>query len=299
MIIDKCGICGSDKLVASLEATDRNFKTTNQIFKVCQCQSCWIFQTIPKPDESDIKIFYPKLYYPTGQTSENYYRKYIERYQINKINIIKKYKHQGEMLDIGCGVGHFILTAIQNGYTAGGIEYSEDAAAIGRDRWSLPIITGDFLTHSFSTTSFNIITLWQVFEHLSQPKLVLQKIHEILKTDGLVVIAVPNISSVQARIFRENWYHLDVPRHIFHFSPTSLTKLVESCGFKVLDIDYNSPEHNYAGILGSIMKLSSPDETFTHKLIRKTIGTYIARILATFETILASGGTFTLFALKR
>jgi hypothetical protein len=126
----------------------------------------------------------------------------------------------------------------------------------------------------------------------------LLKIHGLLRPNGILVISVPNIVSVQARIFRRRWYHLDVPRHLFHYSPESLTKILNMDNFHVDKIFHHSSEHNYAGILGSVMRISPPGESFIHKLIRKTIATFFARVLATLETSCCGGGTFTVVARK-
>jgi SAM-dependent methyltransferase len=293
-----CGICGSKLGVPKFTAYDRNFNTTDRFFKIIECHTCGISQTLPLPDFSDLIQYYPHIYYPTGSASEMYYKNHIERFQVDKLKKIQTYSQTGRLLDIGCGVGHFIRTALSQGYAAEGIEFSEVAAAAGREQWDLQIVSGDFLSSQFVPESFDIITLWQVLEHLRQPREVLLKIRSLLKPGGLLVIAVPNFASIQAKIFRDRWYHLDIPRHLFHYSPESLVKILDTCNFHVDKIDHHSPEHNYAGILGSLMRLSPPGESFIHKLIRKTLATFFARILATLETSTGRGGTFTVFARK-
>ena len=275
-----CGICESKLGVTKFMAYDNNFKTTDRVFKIIKCPKCGVSQTLPLPDSSELIQYYPHIYYPTGPASEMYYKNHIERFQIDKLKMIQTYSRIGKLLDIGCGVGHFIRTALNNGYEAEGVEFSEVAAAVGREQWNLQIVSGDFLSNQFVPESFDIITLWQVLEHLRQPREVLFKIHHLLKPGGLLVIAVPNFSSIQARIFRNRWYHLDVPRHLFHYSPESLVKILDICNFHVDKIDHHSPEHNYAGILGSLMRLSPPGESFIHKVIRKTVATFFARMFA-------------------
>jgi SAM-dependent methyltransferase len=293
-----CGICGSELGAPKFMAYDKNFSTTDRVFKIIECHTCGVSQTLPSPDFAELIHYYPHTYYPTGPASEMYYKNHIERFQIDKLKMIQTYYQSGKLLDIGCGVGHFIRTAINNGYEAEGVEFSEIAAAVGREQWNLQIVSGDFLSDQFNSESFDIITMWQVLEHLRQPREVLLKVHHLLKPGGLLVIAVPNFSSIQARIFRNHWYHLDVPRHLFHYSPESLVKILDTCNFHVDKIDHHSPEHNYAGILGSLIRLSPPGESFIHKLIRKTAATFFARMFAALETSTGRGGTFTVFARK-
>jgi SAM-dependent methyltransferase len=263
-----------------------------------KCKACGVGQTIPLPDFTELSQYYPPLYYPTGSASEKYYQNYIERFQKDKIKQIQAYHRTGKLLDIGCGVGHFIRTALSQGYEAEGVEFSEVAADLGRERWNLRIVTGDFLDKQFVPESFDIITMWQVLEHLRKPREVLLKIHSILKSNGVLVIAVPNFASIQAKLFRSRWYHLDVPRHLFHYSPESLTNILDKCNFQIDNIDHHSSEHNYAGILGSVMRISPPGESFIHKLIRKTVATSFSRVLAKLETSISRGGTFTAFFRK-
>ncbi|MDI6804613.1 MAG: class I SAM-dependent methyltransferase [Bacteroidota bacterium] len=294
----KCGICGSELGAPIFMANDRNFNTTDRVFKIIECNTCGVGQTLPLPDFAELNQYYPHIYYPRGSASEKYYRKHIERFQIDKLKKIQAYSQTGKLLDIGCGVGYFIRTALNRGYTAEGVEFSEVAAAIGREQWNLQIVSGDFLSNQFVPESFDIVTLWQVLEHLRQPREVLLKVHSLLKPGGLLVIAVPNFASIQAKLFRNRWYHLDVPRHLFHYSPESLVKILDTYNFHVDKIDHHSAEHNYAGILGSIMRISPPGESFFHKLIRKTVATSFSRVLAKLETSISKGGTFTAFSRK-
>jgi 2-polyprenyl-3-methyl-5-hydroxy-6-metoxy-1,4-benzoquinol methylase len=293
-----CGICGSEWVEHQFWTYDRNWRTTNEQFAIVKCRSCKVCQTYPQPLPDHLNKYYPELYYPIGESSKRYYNKFIRRFQLEKIKKIKRFCPSGRILDIGCGVGFFIKEAIEADYEAEGIEFSELAAKIGRERWNLKIISGDFLSYPFKENMFDVVTLWHVFEHLYQPIDVLKKVYKILCPGGLLVIAAPNISSIQAHLFKGKWYHLEVPRHLFHYSPQSLLSLVEKYGFKVLAIDYYSSEHNGAGILGSIMQLSPPNESFIHKAFRKLVGIKIANALAWIESGFHRGGTFNLFAIK-
>jgi len=243
-------------------------------------------------------LFYPEEYYPAVPPSPSYYRRHIERYQKEKVKKLRTVIPRGKILDVGCGVGYFVKQALLAGYDAYGIELSRAAVTFGRQHLNLNLFLGNFLTFPFPEGDYDAVTLWHTFEHLPEPRLVLRRIHELLKSGGFVLIALPNISSLQAKLFKLHWYHLDVPRHLFHFSPASLTNLLQRSGFNVLRIDHYSKEHNGAGILGSLMRISPPDETFIHRVFRKTLGIGIANTLAWIESTLYEGGTFTLFAVK-
>lgn len=294
-----CDLCGENQLVVLFWAYDRRFETSKERFAVLRCQSCGIGQTYPRPATDQLREFYPEVYHPTKDPPKRYYKKYIERFQKDKVAKLKRLVSNGKILDVGCGVGYFLKEANEAGYEAMGIEISEVAVSTGRRRLRVNILCGDFITHPFDDRSFDVVTLWHTFEHLADPRTALEKIRTVLRPQGLLVIGVPNLSSFQARLFKSRWYHLDVPRHLFHYSPVSLVRLVEEHGFCVSRIDHYSREHNGSGILGSLMRLSPPNEAFIYKLIRKTVGITFANALAWLESTLYQGGTFSLFAVKQ
>ena len=293
-----CAVCGVEGLHHMFWARDTNWNTTDETFSIAQCRQCGITQTIPQPSPEIIHAYYPDIYYPTGEPSKKYYKHHIQRYERDKIAKIHRHRSGGRLLDIGCGVGFFVREANSAGFKAQGIEFSEQAALVGKERWGLDVTCGDFLSHPYPESFFDIVTLWHVFEHLYRPKDILHKVNNILASGGLLVISVPNISSIQAGVFRERWYHLGVPRHLFHYSPQSLTGLVAQCGFVVKDVDHFSYQHNGGGILASVIQLAPPAESFVHKLFRKTLGSYVAHSLALIESSVKRGGTFTLIAVK-
>ena len=274
-------------------------RTTDERFAIVECRSCGICQTFPQLSSEQAKNYYPAVYYPSLESSEHYYQKTSHQFQADKIAKLGRFRKSGKLLDVGCGVGYFVLEAVRAHFDAEGLEFSPDAASVGRELWTLKIQTGDFLRAEYPEASFEIVTLWQVFEHFPNPVETLRKVWQILKPGGLLVVAVPNIASIQASLFTNRWYHLDVPRHLFHYSPQTLGRLIEREGYQVKAVDYVSQEHNGAGVLGSVMRLWTPDELFIHKLIRKTIGRAIGNGLASIESLFKRGGTFTLFAEKK
>ena len=293
-----CPICNSNNRLRLFSAQDRLLHVTEEKFDLMYCPNCKVVATYPQPSQDQIGKYYPSEYYPLGEASQSYYDNYIGRFQKDKIAQIQRYKQGGRILDVGCGVGFFIKEAQKVGYVCDGIEFSSAAAEAGKKKLGLNIVCANFLNYPIPPSTYDIVTLWHVFEHLYEPLKVLSKIKEILVPGGLLVIAVPNFSSIQSKIFKKRWYHLTVPRHLYHYSDVSLKKLVMQSGYTSIDIDYFCYEHNGGGILGSLMRLSPPGESFTHKLIRKTIASYACNSLAWIESGLGRGGTFTLFANK-
>ncbi len=294
----RCVICGSERIVRAFTAVDRNLRTTDREFTIEVCRSCGTGRTTPVPKGSELAGFYPRTYYPSDADSEKYYR-WAERFQLDKVRILDSYGITGRLLDVGCGVGYFLRAALGRGFAAEGVEFSHEAAALGRSRWNLRIAEGDLLSGGFGDGAFDAVTLWQVLEHLGNPRETLLAIHRILRAGGSIIVAVPNFDSIQAKIFRGRWYHLDVPRHLLHYTPAGLGRLMAECGFRIDGTEFGSAEHDYAGFVGSVMRISAAHETFLHRAVRKSAATTVARILAAAESAAGRGGTFTIIARKK
>ncbi len=293
-----CGICGSERLRSLFEARDRNFNTTDRTFTVARCPECGIAQTIPHPAPSEFALYYPAVYYPTTELDAASYHRFIGRYQEDKVSRLLRFRKSGSLLDVGCGVGYFLKEVGKKEFQARGVEVSELAARTGRERFNLDIVCGDIFSCAFASGSFDIVTLWQVLEHVPEPVKVLAEVGRILKKGGLLIIAVPNISSFQAGAFRSRWYHLDVPRHLYHFDPPGLKRLVGDAGFETQRIMFFSREHNWAGYIGSIVRLAPPHQSLLERAARKLVGHPLSHLLAWSESLARKGGTFELYATK-
>jgi SAM-dependent methyltransferase len=294
-----CGVCGHTGLTLLFRASDVNFHTTEEVFTVERCPACGVAQTIPRADGEDLGGYYPSRYYPTVVLDAAQFERSIGRYQRDKVRLVRRFRSGGQVLDIGCGAGYFLHEASEAGFEAEGLEFSREAAAFGRSHWNLRIAEGDVLSALFEDGSFDIITLWQVLEHLPRVPDALERVRALLRPGGLLVVAVPNLGSWQARIFRGRWYHLDVPRHQYHFDPSSLRSLLERRGFRVKGVDHRSAEHNWAGIMGSIVEFSPSRISLAGRALRRIVGRPLAQAAARIEAAFGRGGTFTLFAEKR
>jgi SAM-dependent methyltransferase len=294
----ECGICGGTIAEFLFSARDFNFRTTDESFSIVRCPACGTAQTVPRPPEHTLGRFYPPLYYPISGHDPAYYRRMIRPSQLDKLDIVRRFKSSGTLLDVGCGAGYFVREAEDRGFSAQGIEFSREAVDFGRRQVGARITEGDFLETHLPDDSFDIVTLWHVLEHIPRPIETLKKIRTLLKPGGILIIAVPNLDSIQARVFRGHWYHLEVPRHLYHFTPAALRKLLESQGFDVLAEDQRSPEHNWAGIFGSIVRLVPADKTVAGRLrVARLIACRpLARAAAAVETAIHRGGTFTLIS---
>ena len=295
----ECGICGGTAGEFLFSSRDFNFQTTDESFSVVRCSACGTSQTVPRPPEDTLGRFYPPSYYPAGGYDQSYYRRRIEPSQRDKLGIVRRFRSSGTLLDVGCGAGFFVREASKAGFSAQGVEFSHEAVDFGMREGGIRITEGDLLDAQFPDSSFDIVTLWHVLEHLPRPVEALKRIRALLKPGGVLVIAVPNFDSVQARVFRGRWYHLEVPRHLYHFTPGSLRRLLDAGGFDVLAEYQRSPEHNWAGILGSLVPLVATNGSYAGRVARLVAGRPLARGAAALETAFHRGGTFTLISESR
>ena len=151
------------------------------------------------------------------------------------IGKIKKIKPREHLLDIGCGTGIFISEAQKYGYEAWGIE---PAPVNEQTQGASPKIINNYLEKAHAelpNNYFDIITMFDVIEHLTDPHLNLKIINTKLKAGGLLVLSTPNWSSWLARLAKEKWYAIQ-PHHLYYFSKKNLVPLLNSHGFRILYI---------------------------------------------------------------
>jgi 2-polyprenyl-3-methyl-5-hydroxy-6-metoxy-1,4-benzoquinol methylase len=145
---------------------------------------------------------------------------------------IMHYKRQGNFLDIGAGVGALLHVAGKHGFITYGVEVSEWASSYARDERRLNVRTGLLQSAVYPASHFDVIVINHVLEHVPAPLELLEEVHRILKGDGLLVIGVPNIGSIMSRILRERWPSLRPEEHRWHFTPTTLRRLMARAGFQ-------------------------------------------------------------------
>lgn len=140
------------------------------------------------------------------------------------------------LLDIGCSNGAFVYAALHCGWDAYGIELNRESVQFAR-KHGLKVYIGEISEQSFPSDYFSAITLWQVIEHLSNPRAVLREVVRILKPGGVLAISTPNIGSIGWKQLREDWSAIDPEVHLNLFDSTGLEKLVTTCGLKLKKIE--------------------------------------------------------------
>lgn len=259
----KCELCGQKDFIVIDRARDPD-GITKQHYYLERCKTCGLVRVSGDFSYSFMSKFYSSDYYPEGFVSSLVFN-FFSRIRLRKIS---RLRHSGDVLDIGCGNGRFLFAAKREGYGAYGLEISTAARRVAKSK-GIYVYDKGLLEQDFKTKKFDIITLWQVLEHIDDPNRYLSKIKKIIKKDGLLYIGVPNIQSTQYLIFRNKWFHLDLPRHLFAYSPKTLKEILEKNGFDVFRIDHDYLEYNPFGFFQSFFNVILPVFNFPYKLIKR------------------------------
>lgn len=222
-----CRICGGSRPVKVLQAPDRFYRRP-RLYELVRCPLCsvvWL-NSPPSPDEMDYHYGpdYHALVAGSAETSRDRWKPHLDT--------LSKYKVSGTLLDLGCSSGSFLTLLKGPSWDLYGIEMAAASARRARARSGAQIFIGDILDAPYPPSTFDVITCFDVLEHLYEPPKVMARIWNWLKPDGIFYTVVPNIESAEARVFRSHWYPLELPRHLFHFSPDSLRRLALLVGLR-------------------------------------------------------------------
>jgi SAM-dependent methyltransferase len=148
-----------------------------------------------------------------------------------------RYKPCGQLLDVGCATGDFLDVMRQYpGWEVCGVELSDYASRYAREQLGLDVRTGTLESAQFPEAVFDVVTLWDVIEHLPDPLGTLRQIHRLLRPGGLLVFNTPNLESLDARLFKAYWIGYELPRHLHVFSRRTLLTLIEIACFRLVDM---------------------------------------------------------------
>ncbi len=206
-------------------------------FKVLRCMHCGLMRTNPRPTRETIGTYYPADYRPHQGAPANAggnrtgLRRWVERslgFETRSIPPMAA----GHLLEIGCSTGVFMEQMRQKGWSAEGIEFSEPAATQARAR-GFPVQTATVETVTCPSRPVDLIAAWMVLEHLHDPVGALNKMRTWIRSDGYLIASIPDAGSMEFRLFGKYWFALQLPTHLYHFTPKSIATLLHTGGWEL------------------------------------------------------------------
>ena len=235
--INKCPVCGGRSFSDYLKLKD--FFLTQEPFQLKQCDSCSFVFTNPRPEDKSLGKYYDSpdylSHHSRGFNPIQLVYQQLRNINIrNKFSLVRRFVADGSLLDIGCGTGEVLHYFQKKKWDVKGIEPSRSAREFAIEKYGLHIGDEPEL-NKLQERSFDVISMWHVLEHVSDLHDRIQVIHKLLKSSGYLIIALPNLKSWDAHHYKNTWAAYDVPRHLHHFSQSTIKKLVTEHEFKHVD----------------------------------------------------------------
>lgn len=235
-----CPMCRADTSTLLFEGGDV-LHASEERFRLVVCQTCGHIYQNPRPTPQSIGQYYPDDYMPFQQAIEDeprWWRRLDRSYGRYRrcMAVHRAAGRPGRLLDVGCATGIFLDGMRRLGWQVEGVEPVPSAAEYARQRFGLPVFCGWLEQAHFTDRSFDAITLWDVLEHVHEPRPLLAEIARLLRPGGLLVLSLPNPDSLEARLLGPYWLGWDLPRHLNLFRPQLLPAHLAKVGLRVVTI---------------------------------------------------------------
>ena len=224
-------------------------------FELRACAWCGLVRVTPRlSDDALERLYGEEFYFSTGWAYASLAARVIELIQSRRRLRVERHVRAGRLLDIGCGDGSFVHHMARHGWDATGIDFSPAALEYARrfhsgGRFEL----GSLEEYAGATGRLDLVTMWQVLEHIGEPLPLLGRCRELLRPGGVFVASVPNLDGLSARLTGKRWWGLDVPRHLVHYTPETLRRVLEQSGFEVLFVHHRSLQYDPYALLHSAL----------------------------------------------
>lgn len=234
--ITNCPICNNTSFLNVLNAKD--YIKTEERFNIVQCSQCKLMITNPRPTEKECGPYYQSNEYVSHADKKITLMHTLYRI-VRAFNLNNKYKliqpalksKNDLAIDYGCGIGTFLNFVKKKNHHVLGFDISEDARETVMDRYKIPVRKPEEI-HDIKDNTVTVITTWHVLEHIYNLNEVVEQFYRVLKPGGTLVVALPNPQCYEAGIFQEYWDGFDVPRHIWHFPPSTVINWMQTKGFQ-------------------------------------------------------------------
>lgn len=233
-------------------------------FTIVKCKTCGLIRTNPRPTQATIGRYYPENYTPYIGTqirdfvkkSRPLWKKLLSCMVWNIVDFKEKPLPKidvGSMLEIGCASGSFLHEMASKGWQVEGIEFSLKAAQAAIAQ-GYNVYSGPLETAPENDRKFDLIVGWMVLEHLHDPIACLTKLRQWSNPNTWLVLSVPNAASMDFRIFKDKWYALQLPTHLYHFTPRTISQVLSSAGWSVQQVHHQRVLSNLVASIGYFLR---------------------------------------------
>jgi 2-polyprenyl-3-methyl-5-hydroxy-6-metoxy-1,4-benzoquinol methylase len=280
----ECPICKGQKSKTFITCKDHT--VSQEEFAIVECEECSFRYTNPRPSQAEIGSYYKSEEYishtNTSKGLVNTIYKQVRKHTLNqKLRLIKRFSSGRKLLDYGSGAGFFLKHCLNNGWTGLGIEADKDTRQKSRNELGIDVLSPDQLV-TLERMDFDVISLWHVLEHVHELDSTLSALIGLLKDDGILIVAVPNCSSYDARVYGKYWAAYDVPRHLYHFRPENMKKLAAKFELELLEIKPMVFDAYYVSMLSEKCKSG------TTNFLKGLMNGFVSNIKASSEDVYSS-----------
>jgi SAM-dependent methyltransferase len=234
--IMKCEICGGNDFVEFLQCTD--YFLTQEKFSLKKCNNCGLVFVNPRPEVNKLGKYYDSPDYISHSGSDKgivnkVYKKIRQLTHKRKYKLVNSFSTEKSILDIGSGSGELLSLFKRNNWKSTGVEPNAEARKFSRNKYGIDVLDEKDL-EKIEDHSFGAISMWHVLEHVPDLNMRMKELKRILMEDGFLFIAVPHLDSFDAEYYKEFWAAFDVPRHLYHFTPITIEKLLQKYDFEIV-----------------------------------------------------------------
>ena len=243
---------------------------TGSRFEIVECAECGLARTAPQLSPDELDRYYPLSYYGASRR----YRLDLDR-SLSLVNRARIHRIErmtggpGRVLDVGCGPGWFLHQMRRRGWETRGTERSAGAAQHARNVLNLDVRAQNLDELVAEGVSYDAVVLWHVVEHMHDPARTLHDVGRLLRPGGVLMIAVPDFRSLEARIGKADWFHLDVPRHLFHFTSATLTNLLADAGLEPREVVHIAPEYDVFSFVQTLQNIMGFPFNLLYGIVRR------------------------------
>jgi SAM-dependent methyltransferase len=233
-LVSRCVWCNSLSAERVLERRDRLGEHMFDYFRCCQCG---LIRLYPGVSLAEKDAYYPPTYEAYREQRGHWLARLGQRwYWSRRVHAVHRFRPPpGNVLDVGCATGGYLVMMQARGWQVSGIEPNLEAAARARQRLGPQAVCRKHLEEAqYPADTFDLITLWDVLDHVQNPLEALRKVKIWLRSEGLLVVGVPDPGSWDARVFGDAWLGWDAPRHLYVFPERTLLAILEEIGFQAI-----------------------------------------------------------------